>query len=197
MNSLDREKYILSLTAKVKYIANQLCSGLSLYQQVLMMDDFIQAGWVGAIKAVDDHDATKGSLGNYASWRIRGHILDFMRDCDFLSREHRNRVRKAEKEEDPTIQVPVTFSLHCGPEGRDLSIEDRRAFQDYGTINASETALSIMRRAGLLERHKKMLMEYYWNDQTMKQIGKKLDVNESRVSQIHKIALDKCRAAAV
>jgi RNA polymerase sigma factor for flagellar operon FliA len=32
---------------------------------------------------------------------------------------------------------------------------------------------------------------YYTNDLTMKQIGEMLGVNESRVSQIHKIALKK------
>ena len=36
-----------------------------------------------------------------------------------------------------------------------------------------------------------MVFLYYTNDLTMKEIGDMLGVNESRVSQIHKIALKK------
>jgi RNA polymerase sigma factor for flagellar operon FliA len=36
---------------------------------------------------------------------------------------------------------------------------------------------------------------YYDQDRTMKQIGSELGVNESRVSQIHKTALEKLNAA--
>jgi RNA polymerase sigma factor for flagellar operon FliA len=40
-------------------------------------------------------------------------------------------------------------------------------------------------------RYQKVVFLYYTNDMTMKQIGDMLGVNESRVSQIHKIALKK------
>ena len=40
-------------------------------------------------------------------------------------------------------------------------------------------------------RYQKVVFLYYTNDLTMKQIGEMLGVNESRVSQIHKIALKK------
>ncbi len=40
-------------------------------------------------------------------------------------------------------------------------------------------------------RYQKVVFLYYTNDLTMKEIGEVLGVNESRVSQIHKIALKK------
>ena len=43
----------------------------------------------------------------------------------------------------------------------------------------------------LPERYQKVVFLYYSNDLTMKEIGDILGVNESRVSQIHKIALKK------
>jgi RNA polymerase sigma factor for flagellar operon FliA len=43
----------------------------------------------------------------------------------------------------------------------------------------------------LPERYQKVVFLYYTNDMTMKEIGDVLGVNESRVSQIHKIALKK------
>jgi len=40
-------------------------------------------------------------------------------------------------------------------------------------------------------RYQKVVFLYYTNEMTMKEIGDILGVNESRVSQIHKIALKK------
>ena len=43
----------------------------------------------------------------------------------------------------------------------------------------------------LPERYQKVVFLYYTNEMTMREIGEILGVNESRVSQIHKIALKK------
>jgi RNA polymerase sigma factor for flagellar operon FliA len=43
----------------------------------------------------------------------------------------------------------------------------------------------------LPERYKKVVTLYYTNEMTMKEIGGVLGINESRVSQIHKSALEK------
>ena len=45
--------------------------------------------------------------------------------------------------------------------------------------------------SGLPERYKKVVVLYYTNEMTMKEIGGLLGINESRVSQIHKSALEK------
>ena len=47
----------------------------------------------------------------------------------------------------------------------------------------------------LPERYQKVVFLYYSNEMTMKEIGEMLGVNESRVSQIHKIALEKMAAS--
>ena len=52
----------------------------------------------------------------------------------------------------------------------------------------------------LPERYQKVVLLYYTNEMTMKEIGGVLGINESRVSQIHKSALEKmavgCRRTA-
>jgi RNA polymerase sigma factor for flagellar operon FliA len=47
----------------------------------------------------------------------------------------------------------------------------------------------------LPERYKKVVVMYYTNEMTMKEIGTMLGINESRVSQIHKSALEKMAVA--
>ena len=47
----------------------------------------------------------------------------------------------------------------------------------------------------LPERYQKVVVLYYTNEMTMKEIGGVLGINESRVSQIHKSALEKMHGA--
>ena len=47
----------------------------------------------------------------------------------------------------------------------------------------------------LPERYQKVVVLYYTNEMTMKEIGGILGINESRVSQIHKSALEKMATA--
>ena len=47
----------------------------------------------------------------------------------------------------------------------------------------------------LPKRYQKVVILYYTNDMTMKKIGGLLGINESRVSQIHKTALEKMAIA--
>ena len=47
----------------------------------------------------------------------------------------------------------------------------------------------------LPERYQKVVVLYYTNEMTMKEIGGILGINESRVSQIHKSALEKMQVA--
>ena len=55
---------------------------------------------------------------------------------------------------------------------------------------------TLARAIGTLpERYQKVVFLYYTNDMTMKEIGDVMGVNESRVSQIHKTALEKMATA--
>ncbi len=47
----------------------------------------------------------------------------------------------------------------------------------------------------LPERYRKVVVLYYSKDMTMREIGGILGINESRVSQIHKSALEKMAVA--
>jgi RNA polymerase sigma factor for flagellar operon FliA len=46
----------------------------------------------------------------------------------------------------------------------------------------------------LKPRYQSVVSMYYWTDMTMKEIGQVVDVNESRVCQMHKVALEQMHA---
>ena len=68
----------------VKRIAQQLLVRLPAH---IEMDDLIQVGLIGLLKASDDHQADSGAqFSTYAAIRIRGAMLDELRSRDWLPR---------------------------------------------------------------------------------------------------------------
>ena len=58
-------------------------------------EDLVGYGTIGLIEAIDRFDNTKDcSFETFATSRIRGSILDFLRSRDFLSRNSRERVKR-------------------------------------------------------------------------------------------------------
>ena len=78
------------------------------------LDDLIGAGTVGLIQAVDRFEPSRGlQFATYAKHRIRGAMLDFLREEDPLSRMERRRTRTANATAEGSL--PTTMSLEQLP----------------------------------------------------------------------------------
>jgi RNA polymerase sigma factor FliA len=88
------------------------------------LDDLISDGTVGLIDAVRKFDPARGvTIESYARYRIRGAILDSLRDQDHASRDMRRRMKKIESTcqglehrlgrpaEDPEMAAAMGLSL--------------------------------------------------------------------------------------
>src|SRR5580658_7172248 len=81
-------------------------------------DDLVGAGTIGLIQAVDRFQPARGlQFGTYARHRIRGAMLDYLREEDPLSRTERRRIRAAEATSAATGEktVSATISLEWLP----------------------------------------------------------------------------------
>jgi len=79
-----RDETISSLLYLVQHIAGRLVAKLPAH---VAKEDLISAGVVGLIDAVDRYDASKGcSLKTYSSLRIRGAMVDELRNQDWVPR---------------------------------------------------------------------------------------------------------------
>lgn len=78
----------------VKFIADRLASKLPASVE---RDDLVSAGMIGLLDAVDKFDASRGVMfRTYAERRVRGAILDSLRDLDWAPRSMRRRAREIE-----------------------------------------------------------------------------------------------------
>jgi len=90
-----RDALILQYAPFIKYIAGRIAVRLPPHIDI---NDVINAGVLGLMDAIDKFDASKGVLfKTYAEFRIRGAILDSLRDMDWVPRSVRKTVATLER----------------------------------------------------------------------------------------------------
>src|SRR5713226_8207970 len=219
-----RDRIVLEHLPLVKAIAIRVHENLPVHVD---LDDLVHAGVLGLFDAASKFDPEKQvAFSSYAKHRIKGAILDSLRQLDWASRDLRRRhkqVEAATRELATTLQRTPTEAEIAEKLGVDVE-RWRHMMLDLrsvGLISASARAtdheelpapdfpskpetqpdnmcakeqmrlvLTTAMKA-LPERYQKVVMLYYTNEMTMKEIGGVLGINESRVSQIHKSALEK------
>lgn len=91
---LDKEQLVQRFAPLVKRIAFHLMSRLPSSVQV---DDLVQNGMIGLLDAIDRFEAGHGAqFETYATQRIRGSMLDGLRENDWLPRSLRREMRRIE-----------------------------------------------------------------------------------------------------
>lgn len=94
-NTDERDRLIESFLPQIKFIAQRLASKLP---PTVERDDLISAGVLGLIDAVNKFDPSRGVLfKTYAETRVRGAMLDSLRDLDWAPRSARRRAREVEE----------------------------------------------------------------------------------------------------
>ena len=117
----EREQLILENMPQVKLIARRIHDRVP---SNISLDDLISTGVVGLISAIDRYDPTQGvKLKTYAEYKIRGAILDSLRQLDWAPRQQRRRARLIEA---ATTQLEQTV-------GREPSEEEISAFLGIDT----------------------------------------------------------------
>jgi RNA polymerase sigma factor for flagellar operon FliA len=223
-----RDQIILEHLPLVRAIAVRVHENLPVHVDI---DDLVHAGILGLFDAAGKYNPRKKVIfSSYAKHRIKGAILDSLRQLDWASRDLRRRHKQIEAatrdlaavlQRNPT-QAEVAEKMGVGDERwRRMMMELRNVglvsatgraqdqgeapTPDYpaeeGTQPDNMCAREQMRvhlqlaLEALPERYRQVVRLYYTNEMTMREIGDLMGINESRVSQIHKSALQKMAAA--
>ena len=173
----------------VKKIASSIYKRLPDYSEV-EFEDLVGAGYVGLMEAKQHFDESKKtSFGTYASIRIRGRILDYLRTLDVRTKE--------EKEEG--INKRKTLSIE---EFINESIkEDRLSFlgtddeNPFDSIERKEL-MELVAKAidSVLSDNEKIVLSLFFKEGLkQREIADIMNVTPARVTQIKKAALKKIR----
>lgn len=175
--------------------------------------DLYQAGWLGLLKAWQKFDpARRVPFATYATFRIRGAMLDSLRQQDYLSRNARRRRRRIDRAEQRLSQATGSrpsdqeVAQACGETLETVGwlrpIGHRPA--DFAALSDSSLAPAehlvylgeverLVARAHLPGQQALLLQLHYWNELPLKSVGRMLGVSESRASQIHSAAIQRLR----
>lgn len=104
---IDREKIVGEFIPTIKYHAARLKMRIP---SSIEMDDLVSSGIVGLLDAVDRFDPSRGiKFKTYAEFRIRGTMLDYLREMDWFPRSIRqssNRLQNAYSQLEGTLGRP-------------------------------------------------------------------------------------------
>jgi RNA polymerase sigma factor for flagellar operon FliA len=223
-----RDRVVLEHLPLVKAIAVRVHENLPVHVE---LDDLVHAGILGLFDAATKFNPEKQvAFSSYAKHRIKGAILDSLRQLDWASRDMRRRHKQVEAatrelasalQRTPTEQeiaeklgmdverwrnmmidlrnIGLISASTRTNENEDLPAPDfpSKPETQPDSICAREQLRGVLGVAikTLPERYQKVVTLYYTNELTMKEIGGILGINESRVSQIHKAALEKMATA--
>ena len=225
----ERERLLMEQLPQVRYIARRIHERLPRH---VPFEDLVHAGVVGLIDALHKFDQGKHvQFGSYAKFRIRGAILDSLREMDWSPRDLRRKARRVEEAHnklrselgrnpaEPELAAELGMELRAlqlllgeidGLEVGSLRVESPRDGREEDLCeflpdDPEETPLFLCLRsemkellakaiAELPEKERQVLALYYYEELTMKEVGAVLGVGESRVSQIHSMAVLRLRA---
>lgn len=147
-----------------------------------MYDDIEAAALVGLWQASRRFDATRGiKFSSYAGQIMHGHMMDWLRDVDHLTRTHRREGNG-----------PELVSLDQLERPRD----DRERTFPLAIVEEKESPIDAEQYLkGLLPEERYVLRELYLKGRLQYELAGELGVCFARVSQIAKRAIEWCRYA--
>ena len=219
----DQDQRIVSYLPLVHKLVSQV---INYIRPPMSSEDLVSAGTVGLIKASRDFDATKDAeFKTYAYIRVRGAIIDELRQWSFTPPEVGKQLKEINKFCEMTVEktglAPTDEDI-----AREFGISVERLYKIFDGARASHflsihglsedtPALSgllagkeddepsgriekqeLVEKLGqaiqkLPQKQKHIVILYYDQQLTMKQIAGAMNLTESRVSQLHAGAIVK------
>jgi len=211
MTAAHREDLVLDHLPQVRFVAQGIRRHLP---SNVLLEDLVHAGVLGLLEAVDKFNPRRHvQLKTYAMFRIRGAILDSLRQMDWGPRALRSQGRRLEEARvrlesrlgrvasQAELAAEMGLSLRRfyallrdlhGLEFTSAEPEDL-ASQESFALNLERQERLEQAVGQLTECERRTLGLYYFQELTMTEVGMRLGVGESRVSQIHSSALARLR----
>ena len=221
-----RNNVVMAYMNIVRYVA---VSTRNMYAKYADSEDIINEATIALMSAIESFDFSKNvKFETYASIKVRGAVIDFIRRQDIVPRNVRRFVHEydaayaelfSKLDREPTddelaahMQIPKNKFESCvakAAAAQTLSFEDMVINNNFdmpdevsedGVWSAEaslyrEEKLKYLAKAiaSLKEKEQLVITLYYYEKLKFSDIGKVLDVSESRVCQIHSQAVAKIK----
>jgi len=200
-----RDRLISNYIPFLKGIVSRVYAKLPKTVDIMDLENYAYLGLIDAIKKFNLNRNIK--FETYATYRIRGAIIDGVRKQDWLSRSQRLRIKNNCQNQFEDNEVRNYFSDWENGKFVMLSIDDPDFYEkkiadssssddNIGGLYSAMTAdfaekvqdkLFLKKAIGkLTAQERKVIFHYYFKGKNFKEIGQLMHVTESRISQINK-----------
>jgi RNA polymerase sigma factor for flagellar operon FliA len=231
MDKEKRDEFIMKYAPLVKNIVERISARLP--SHLMVKEDLINVGVIGLISSIEKFDKKRNvKFETYASFRIRGAVLDELRARDWMPRSTRNKHSKLEEsfsslqkmlgrppdEEEMCRYLNISLEKYHKVldeakgitllSSEDLPPDYRETYKHYDFLEdieqknpfsflATNELKGILKKAidALPEKERLVLSLYYYEELTMKEIGRVVNLTESRVCQLHTQAIFRLRGS--
>ena len=173
----ERERLILEHLPQVRLIARRIYERLP---ENVSLDDLISTGVIGLIAAVDHFDPAQGvQLKTYAEHKIRGAILDSLREMDWAPKNKRRRAKQIEA----AIKT-VEQRLGRVP-GEDEIIPDSEENLPSTTLERAELERLLAQAIEQMPKMERTVLSLYYHEEaTLREIAEIMQMHLSRIAQL-------------
>lgn len=216
-----REKLVHHYLSLVNIIAGRVAISLPAYVD---RDDLISCGFFGLLDAIERYDLVRGNkFETYAGVRIRGAMIDSLREKDWLPGSIRQKIKKYEQTVSsleslygrPATDKEIAEKMNITVENlstllNQLNISTIIPLEDYTNCESIQSSVDSISKNieqkevqeclanaidKLPEKEKLVVSLYYYEELTLKEISLILNLTEARISQLHTKAIFRMRGA--
>ncbi|EKN3608978.1 FliA/WhiG family RNA polymerase sigma factor [Yersinia enterocolitica] len=214
----EEGKYLEAYLPLVKRIVRQLSFQAD---SVIGKEDMQQIALMGLLEALRRYGHPDGQFAAYAVHRIRGAVLDQLREHDWRPRRLRQKTHKTNEAirqiakklgHEPSFEeITAELQLSADEYQEYQLLESAGAMESLDEILSLETPTDALQSreledgiiiednlnqaiASLEEREQMILHLYYQQEMSMKEIAQVLDLTEARICQLNKILVKKIKS---
>ncbi|MBX9486452.1 FliA/WhiG family RNA polymerase sigma factor [Yersinia enterocolitica] len=214
----EEGKYLEAYLPLVKRIVRQLSFQAD---SVIGKEDMQQIALMGLLEALRRYGHPDGQFAAYAVHRIRGAVLDQLREHDWRPRRLRQKTHKTNEAirqlakllgHEPSFEEIATELQLTAEEYQEyLLLESASAMESLDEILSLDTPTDALQSRVLeesiiiednlnqaiasLEKREQMILHlYYQQEMSMKEIAQVLDLTEARICQLNKKLVQKIKS---
>jgi RNA polymerase sigma factor for flagellar operon FliA len=159
-------------------------------------EDLIAAGVVGLVQAAQRYRGDLGaSFGAYAARRVRGQVLDALRERDPLTRSARRAYREAQRISEDLPPPYVEISLDRLAELGDSGVAAPDATEAPRTRRDPRWDCVVRELRSLTKLERRVIVLSFGRGLTLREIGVQVGLSESGVCRVRARALRRLRSA--
>ncbi|MDA5491169.1 FliA/WhiG family RNA polymerase sigma factor [Yersinia kristensenii] len=218
LTPVEEGKYLEAYLPLVKRIVRQLSFQAD---SVISKEDMQQIALMGLLEALRRYGHPDGQFAAYAVHRIRGAVLDQLREHDWRPRRLRQKTHKTNEAirqlakllgHEPSFEeIATALQLTVEEYQEYLLLESASAMESLDEILSLDTPTDALQSRELeesiiiednlnhaiasLEKREQMILHlYYQQEMSMKEIAQVLDLTEARICQLNKKLVQKIKS---